>query len=136
MRALQVGDVLTLHATTVLDLTRIGEPDDEDDDATNQPTTRADWVQKATPEMVALADDVLVLVNDVTGGGRALSYRKHYIGVARGGLADNFVQFRPRKEAVVTSFRSPRVDETTALIEDAGIDTLPYDKKWVGTGCA
>ena len=87
-------------------------------------------MQKATLETVALADEVLALVNDVTSGGWALSYRKHYIGVARGGLADNFVQFRPRKEAVVTSFRIPRSDETTALIEDAGVDTLPFDKQW------
>ena len=130
MRALQVGDVLTLHATTVLDLTRIGEPDDEDDDATNQPTTRADWVQKATPEMVALADDVLVLVNDVTGGGWALSYRNTTSAWRAAGSRTTSSSSGLARRRWSPRSGAPALDETTALIEDAGIDTLPYDKKW------
>jgi hypothetical protein len=35
--------------------------------------------------------------NEVTGDGLALKYNKHYVGLARGGIADNFVTFPTRK---------------------------------------
>lgn len=59
-----------------------------------------------------------------------MKYNKHYIGLARDGLADNFVIFRARKEHLVTEFKLPRGEEVTAPIEDSGVDSLEYDKRW------
>ena len=79
---------------------------------------------------MALADSVLELVNAVTGGEFALKYNKHYVGLARDGIADNFVTFRPRKDHLIVELRIPRSEDVTAVIDDSGIDSLPYDKRW------
>ena len=39
------------------------------------------------------------LVNQVSGDGLALKYNEHYIGLARGGVAGNFVTF-PRPQGL------------------------------------
>jgi hypothetical protein len=62
--------------------------------------------------------------------GVVLKYNKFYIGLAKGGVADNFMQFRPKKDFMVTEFRIPRSDEVTAMLDDSGIDRMEYEKKW------
>lgn len=57
-------------------------------------------------------------------------YNKHYIGLQRGGLADNFITFRPRKKLVTIEFRLERSETLDAAIEDWGLSTLPYDNRW------
>jgi hypothetical protein len=69
------------------------------------------------------------LIDEVTPG-LALKYNKHYIGLARDGLPDNFVQFRARKEHLIAEFRIPRSEEVTALLTDSALDVLEYDKRW------
>ena len=126
MRALDVDGVLTINATTVLDLVPRGT---DEEDEPGQATDRAYWIAKGTPQTVALADDVLALVRQVVPG-VALKYNKFYIGLTRDGVADNFIQFRARKENLITEFRIPRSDDVTAMIEDSGLDRLEYDKRW------
>lgn len=126
MRALQVGETMTLSGTTVLDLFRLGT--DEEDDA-GQATNRDYWIGRGSKATVEVADDLLDLVQAVNPG-MALKYNKHYIGLARDGVPDNFVTFRPRKEHLIAEFRIARSDEVTALIEAASVDTLAYDKRW------
>jgi len=77
---------------------------------------------------VAVADQVLTLVNEIAPG-MALKYNKQYVGLTREGIADNFVQFRPRREYAIVQFRIPRGDEVTALINDSGADNLEYNKR-------
>jgi hypothetical protein len=126
IKALEVGAHLTLAATTVLDVTALGT---DEEDEPGQATDRQYWVEKGSPQSVAIADGILALVNEVTPG-MALKYNKHYIGLARGGVPDNFVIGRARKAHLITEFRLPRDDEVTSLIEDAGVDSLDYDKRW------
>ncbi len=127
MRALEVGKVLTLQAATVLDHMTLGT--DEEDEA-GQATDRSYWIKRGSKQSVAVADSLLELVNEVTGDDLELKYNKHYIGLSRNGLPDNFMSFRARKEHLVAEFRIPREDDVTTLIEDSGIDSLPYDKRW------
>ena len=126
MRALEVGGVLTLHATTVIDLMPLGT---DEEDEPGQATDRAYWINRGSQASVELADAILGLVNQLTPG-MVLKYNKHYIGLARNGVADNFLSFRARREHLIAEFRIPRSDEVTALIEDSGVDALPYDKRW------
>jgi hypothetical protein len=126
MQALEVGDLLTLHATTVFDLMHLAT---DEEDEPGQATDRNYWLQRGSPMSVAVADDVLALVNEVSPG-MELKYNKHYIGLARGGVADNFVSFRARKEHLIVEFRIPRSDEVTALLDDSSLDRLEYDKRW------
>lgn len=126
IRALAVGEALTLHATTVLDLARLGT--DEEDEA-GQATDRSYWIGRGSEATVKVADQLLTLVNGIAPG-MALKYNKHYIGLARDGVADNFLTFRARKENLIAEFRISRSDDVTTLIEDSGVDGLPYDKRW------
>ncbi|MGY1619956.1 hypothetical protein ACI797_24710 [Geodermatophilus sp. SYSU D00691] len=127
MRALEIGDgVVTLSATTVLDLARLGT--DEEDDA-GQATDRTYWTDKGSPATVALADEMLGIVNDVTGRGLGLKYNKFYVGLAKDGIPDNFVVFRPRKRHILAEFKVKQTDEVSALVEGAGIEDYSYTSR-------
>jgi hypothetical protein len=126
LRALEVGnEILTINATTVLDLVHLGT---EEEDEPGQATDRAYWLDRGSQETVKAVDEILALVNEVAPG-TELKYNKYYIGLARDGIVDNFLAFRPRREHLIVNFRIPRSDEVTALIDDSGIDTLEYQKR-------
>jgi hypothetical protein len=42
----------------------------------------------------------------------------------------NFVTFMPRKAHVIMAIRLPKTKEVDEQLEEAGIDTLPYDSRW------
>lgn len=126
MNALEVGGILTLHATKVLDLIQIGT---DEDDEPGQATDRDYWLKKGSPVSMKVVDGLIDLVNEVEPG-MALKYNRHYVGLARSGMPDNFVAFRPRKGNVICELRIPRSDDTTVLIDDSGLDTLPYSTRW------
>ena len=126
LRALEVDGTLTLNATTVLGLMQQGTDEDDEPGVT---TDRNYWINRASAPSVAVVDEVLPLINRVSPG-MALKYNKFYIGLANSaGLPDNYAIFHPRKEFVIASFRIPRSDEVTALVEDAGLDMLPYENR-------
>jgi len=125
LRALMVGDLLTLHATTVLDLTRLGT---EEEDEPGQATDRGYWVGRSSQASVEIADALLELVREVVPG-LALKYNKRYIGLARDGVADNVITFEPRREHLIAGFRIPRGEEVSALLSASGVDVLEYNKR-------
>jgi hypothetical protein len=126
LRALDVGGVLTISATTVLDLARAGT---EEEDEAGQATDRGYWASRGSEASLDVADQVLALINQIAVG-MALKYNKHYIGLAHDGIADNFVVFRPRREHTIVDFRIPRSDEVTALIDGSGVEVLAYEKRY------
>jgi len=126
MAALDVGGVLTLSSTRVLDLAL---PAPEEEDEPGQETDRAYWESKSSKLTIAMADHLLKLINE-QGEGLSLKYNKYYIGLQRDGVPDNFVTFRPRKKHMIWELKIERTDELDARIEDAGLSTLPYDKRW------
>jgi hypothetical protein len=126
LRALDVGGNLTLSATKVLDVFTLGT---EEEDEPGQPTDRAYWIRQGSDPTLALTDELLRLVNEVTPG-TELKYNKYYIGLVRDGLVDNYVQFTPKKQHVIAEVRLPRSDEVSALMEDGGLDVMGYDKQW------
>jgi hypothetical protein len=127
--ALEVGDALTLDATVVLDLMRRGT--EEEDEAAGQTVDRAYWDNRASQAM-SLTDRLFALVREVTGDDRlALKYNKHYIGLAREGIANNFMVFRPLKnDTVSTAVKIPRSEDLTDRLESAGVDVTRYDAGW------
>ena len=59
-----------------------------------------------------------------------LKYNKFYIGLAKQGQPNNFVIFRPQKNAIRIE---PRLQDTHPIeqkIEAAGLDVMDYDKRW------
>ena len=60
----------------------------------------------------------------------SLKFNKFYIGLARDGQPYNFVVFRPRKVHMVLQLRLPENEDLTTKVEQSGIETLEYDKRW------
>lgn len=128
MQALKVGDSLTLVFTKVMDEFARGLVDD-DEDAEAAPTDRAYWEKRATKTTVGLADQLLEVLRslDPTLG---LKYNKFYIGVEKDGQPYNFVTFRPKKSQLTFELKLPQADDLDTKIDDAGLETLEYNKRW------
>jgi hypothetical protein len=129
INALSIGDTITLNATTVLDIARLAT---DDDDEPGGATDRNHWLRRSSPATLGTVDSLIELVKVATGDGRlALKYNKHYIGLARDNVPDNFATFTPRRaNKVFTEIRLPRSEELTARMEEAGIDVVRYEPKW------
>jgi hypothetical protein len=128
LSALEVGDAITINCVKVLDLsTSMGW---EEDNTAAVATDRAYWLKKATPQTVGLADSVLSLVHEILGNqSLSLNYNKHYIGLASGGVANNFISMKPRKHNLMLQVKLPRTDEVSELIEQS-LELISYDNRW------
>lgn len=125
VQGLEVNGAFTIVATRVLDLMTLGT-DEEDEGET---VDRAYWQQKASPESMRVFDGAVKVVQSFEPELTA-KYNKHYIGLARNGVARNLAIFRPRKSYVLAEFGIPHSDELTTRLEDAGLDLIAYDVRW------
>ena len=128
MQVLSVGDQTTVVFTKVLDELTRGIVD-EDEDALAAPTDRAYWEQRATKETVKLAGGMLKLLYSLDPA-LNLKYNKFYIGIEKNGQPFNFVTFRPKKNHINFEIKLPQTDEIDATIDEAGLDTLEYNKRY------
>jgi hypothetical protein len=126
MNAIEVNGAVTLVFTKVLDLVPRGT---DEEDEPEEPRDRSYWEAKASPLTLKVTDEILHVIRgvdpDVT-----LKYNKNYIGLARNGLVNNFVSFRPRRHHVIAEFKIPRTDELTTRLQESGIDLLTYSVRW------
>jgi hypothetical protein len=103
---------------------------DEDEDAEATPTDRSYWEHaKGTKETVSMADQALEIVRGFDPS-LELKYNKFYIGLARNGQPNNFVLFRPKKGHMILELKLNQSEEIDAKINNQGLDTLEYDKRW------
>lgn len=128
LQALKVGDNITLVFTTVMDELSRGYID-EDEDAESAPTDRAYWERRGSKSTVGLADQLLVLVKGLDPS-LELKYNKFYIGLSKNGQPYNFVSFRPKKNQLNFELKLPQSDQLDVKIEEAGLETLEYNKRW------
>lgn len=128
LSAIEVGNDVTINCVKVLDLsTSMGW---EEDSTSVVSTDRQYWLKKATSETIAMADKLLTIVHEVTENKNLeLNYNKHYIGLASGGVANNFISMKPRKHNVLLQIKLPRTDEVTELIEQS-LELISYDNRW------
>lgn len=127
MNALKTGDSLGLVFTKVVDQLNFGLVDE--DEETHEVTDRAYWEARGSNKTVALADAMLELVKKLDPA-LELKYNKFYIGLARGGVPNNFVVFRPAKTFLRFEPRLERSDATQQQLEEAGLDVMDYDERW------
>jgi hypothetical protein len=123
----RVGEHLTLIFTKVMDELSLGLVDE--DEGTDVETDRSYWEERATRETVALADKILAIIKE-SDAGLELKYNKHYIGLAKNGVPNNFVVFRPRKKFVEIAPRVEKSEELDQALEGEGLDVMDYDKRW------
>lgn len=122
LNAIEVEGAITLVFTTVLDRLVLAVEEEEERD---EPRDRTYWEGKASKTTLKLTDDLHELIREVEPD-IALKYNKIYIGLARDGVAANFVSFRPRRQHVIAEFKIPRSEEVTQRLEDEGMDLLAY----------
>ncbi|MFC4671970.1 hypothetical protein ACFO5X_25705 [Seohaeicola nanhaiensis] len=129
LQAYEVSGHTTLVFTKVLDQVERGLVD-EDEDAISAPTDRSYWEnQKATPKTLALMEKVFDLVKEADPEVE-LKYNKFYVGLIKQGRAQNYVTFRPNRTSMTLEPKLPRTDETDAMLEAAGLETLEYATRW------
>ncbi len=127
MRAVQLGNSVSLVFTTVLDQVQLGLVDE--DEEVHEATDRAYWEARGSKATVAMADELLDVLKQLDPT-LELKFNKFYIGLARQGQADNFVIFRPQKSSIRVEPRLKKRDEIEQKIEAAGLDVLDYDNRW------
>jgi hypothetical protein len=125
--AIEVGDSVTLVFTTVLDQVTLGVEEEEEQD---EPADRTYWLQRASAETLAITDELVKIIQE-TDPGVAPKYNKHYIGLAHGGVADNYATFVPRKKPpILVQLKIARSDELDRRLDDSGIEVLDYRSQY------
>lgn len=127
MQAFQVGDQVSLVFTKVLDETRLGLEDE--DEEVQEATDRAYWLKRGTSATVAMVDALLSVVQGFDHA-VTLKYNKFYIGLAKDGQPTNYVIFRPKKDWLGLEPRLDRSEEVQSKLDEAGLDVMDYDSKW------
>jgi len=125
--AVQLGDRVSLGFTTVLDQVRLGLVDE--DEETHETTDRTYWENRGSKATVAMVDEFLEVLKTLNPH-LELKYNKFYIGLATDGQPNNFVIFRPQKNAIRVEPRLQKTEEVETAVEAAGLDMMGYDNRW------
>ena len=123
LSALKVSDHLSLVFTTVLDEMPLGTEEEEAE--AEEVTDRSYWEKRGTKATLAMTDKLLGLIHAFESGVE-LKYNKFYIGLAKGGQTQNFVIFRPQKQALKIELKLPRSDELSEELKRAGVEDFDY----------
>ncbi len=127
MTALRLEEKIGLVFTTVLDQLKLGLVDDDED--VQEITDRAYWESRGSKKTVQLADKLLEIVQTFDPA-LEFKYNKFYIGLARDGIARNFLIFKPKKSFLVFEVRLKRSPEQEERLEQADLDLMDYDTRW------
>ncbi|MBZ9730885.1 hypothetical protein LB467_14410 [Salegentibacter sp. JZCK2] len=126
VKAVKFQDNISLFFTKVLDEVTF---DLLDEDTISEPTDKSYWEKKASNSSVKLTQEIIAELGEITEEYK-LKYNKHYIGIERNNMANNFVTFVPRKTMVIMNIKHERVEEVDELLESSDLDILSYDKQW------
>jgi hypothetical protein len=127
LNAFRLGESVSLVCSTVLDETRLGLVDE--DEEVQAVTDRAFWEARASKQSLAMADDMLAVVRCLDPELEP-KYNKFYIGLAKNGQPNNFVIFRPKKDWLRLELRLDRSDEIQSELDASGLDVMDYAARW------
>src|SRR3990172_6638220 len=108
LQALKVGDQVALVFTKVLDERELGL--EEPDEPVKPSRTRADWEAQAPKNILQIVDFLFEAVKALDSA-YELNYKKKNIGLAKSGIADQFVRFRPMQRFLKVCFRLDQSEE-------------------------
>lgn len=126
VKAVRIGDSISLFFTKVLDENKFDLLEEE---SASEPTDKDYWEKKATKDSVRLTEKMMSALGELTSD-YSLKYNKHYIGLAKNNIANNFISFVPRKSAVLLNIKLEQTDEVNEIISESDVDILAYDKQW------
>lgn len=126
MKAVETSEGIGLFFTKVLDEMALGMPDEGEE--LREVADRDYWIARGSEKTVAMADRVLEIVQSFDPD-LEFKYNKYYIGLAKGGVPNNFVACKPKKQWMNVEVRLPEDQALTNELEDAGLD-IEYLTKW------
>lgn len=126
VKALKLGDNISLFFTKVLDEVKF---ELLDEDTISEPTDKNYWEKRATKNSLKLTEKIISELGELTSDYN-LKYNKHYIGLEKNNIANNFISFIPRKSVVILNIKLEKVEEIDEILENSDFDTLTYDKQW------
>ena len=120
---------VSLIFTTVLDELNLGLV--EEDEETKEVTDRNYWeTKRGTKQSVSLTDQILEVIKEFYPNVE-LKYNKFYIGLAKEGKANNFVDFTPKKNNTTTvGIRLMQSADIQEKLDKSTLTTLAYDSQW------
>ena len=62
-------------------------------------------------------------------GDYELKYNKFYVGLAKDGIAKNFISFKPKKAFIWFNIKGLKDDDVIAELENSGLES-DYDSRW------
>lgn len=125
LSALQVGNNIVLDFAKVIDRTLLRT--DDVSEVKLQATDREYWNKRATKATVDMADDVLVIINEVAENPYSLNYNKFYIGLNNGVRSTNFVELRPKKTFLRAKVKVAQAEEWLTKLDEAGLNAWLED---------
>jgi hypothetical protein len=127
MNAFRIGDQVALVFNTVLGELSRGLVDE--DEEVQESADRGYWESRASKDTLGMTDQLHAVLQQWDPK-LELKYNRFYIGLAKDGVPDNFVSFRPKRAFLRVEARVAQSEETDSKLEEAGLDLMPYDKKW------
>jgi hypothetical protein len=126
VKAIKIENKISLFFTKVLDESKF---ELLDEDIIFESTDKEYWEKKATKSSLKLTEKIMNALAEVTSE-YSLKYNKHYIGLSKNNMANNFISFIPRKSVVLLHVKLERIEEVDKILENSDIETLAYDKQW------
>ena len=126
VKAVKLLDTVSLFFTKVLDENKF---DLLEEDMNQQPVDKDYWIKKASKETVREAEEILKDLFNICSNYK-LKFNKHYIGLEKDGISNNFLQFTPKKTFLILHFKLAKTDYLDEMIEGSDLEVLPYDNQW------
>lgn len=98
------------------------------DEPVNIPATRDYWLKRGTKQTVEEVDELFNIVHEIAPDYK-LKYNKYYIGLEKGGVANNFVYFKPKKQFVKLESRMAENADLMSDLENTDLES-EYVSKW------
>lgn len=119
MKAVKVEDKVSLIFSKVINLAPIASEIDDTDSYTK--VDRKYWETKSCVRSLNMTDTLLSYIQKKAAG-YELNYVKPYIGLAKDGIVNNFMYFKPKKEWVRLLVKAEQLESIDNSIDQLGIE--------------
>lgn len=123
LSALRVGENLTLKSTRIFD----GTMEREEEIEQQEDCTREYWVKKSSIASIEFVEKFFLILQELAKDLRQ-TYKKHFIGIAIGNRAENFVSFSPKRDFVRVRVQISNAADWKKRIGDVGFKVLEGDE--------
>lgn len=119
MKAVKVEDKVSLIFSKVINLAPVASEVDDTDSYAK--VDRKYWETKSCVKSLNMTDTLLSYIQKKAAG-YELNYVKPYIGLAKGGIVNNFMYFKPKKEWVRLLVKAEELESINNSIDQLGIE--------------